>query len=300
MKVSVVLVGRNDNYGGRQVERVNYAMNCMLDTFDEVVYVDWNTEGDKTLIDELDIKVHPEKLVVVSIPPEKCKEIMGSENYSKAQKCCEVLARNIGIRRATGDIIVDSNTDVIPPPREYLNLLLKTLHEGDMITVAKHDVDINVLNEMYKQTKSYTEVRNLVPVHYGVNPISSRLIFPSLQVNKSILDQIPVAQHHVASSLICACGDFQVAHKTTWYKIRGFEESMIKRMYIDSIVQYKVIMVGGTVRATNFPPVYHIEHERDNSPSVQNVQTPEVGKNPDTWGFSDIKFKTVKVLESCS
>ena len=295
MKVSVVLVGRNDNYGGRQVERVNYSINCMLDTFDEVIYVDWNTDGPKTLADELDIKVHPEKLVVITVPPEQCKEIMGEDNYERGQKCCEVLARNVGIRRATGDIIVDSNTDIIPPRREYLDVVLKDLKRGDMLTIAKHDVDVDILAKMYSQTGSYIHVRDLVPIHYGVNPISARLIFPSLEINKQILSQIPEAQHHVASSLICACGDMQIAHKETWWAIKGFEESMIKRMYIDSIVQYKVIMNGGTVRATNFPPVYHVEHERNNAPSVQNVQQPEIGTNKDTWGFSDIKFKTSSI-----
>jgi hypothetical protein len=29
-------------------------------------------------------------------------------------------------------------------------------------------------------------------------------------------------------------------------------------------------MGGGVAFATNFPPVYHIEHDRDNSPSVRN------------------------------
>lgn len=264
----------------------------MLDTFDEVIYVDWNTEGPETLADALDIRVKPEKLIIVTVPPTQCRDLMGEHEYTHGQKCCEVLARNIGIRRATGDIIVDSNTDIIPPKREYLDVLLKELGREDMVTIAKHDVDIDLLNKMYAQTHSYLSVRDLVHIHYGVNPISKRLIFPSLEMNRSMLLQLPREHHHVASSLICACGDMQIAYKETWHAIKGFEESMIKRMYIDSIVQYKVIMNGGTVRATNFPPVYHIEHARDNSPSVQNVQEPEIGKNSCTWGFSDIKFKT--------
>jgi hypothetical protein len=73
-----------------------------------------------------------------------------------------------------------------------------------------------------------------------------------------------------------ACGDFQAAHKDTWSSIKGFEESMIKRMWSDSITQYKVIKNGGTVYATNFPPIYHLDHERDNSVSVQNQRMPEI------------------------
>ena len=57
MTVSAIICGRNDNYGGHLIERATYSINSMLDTFDEVIYVDWNTEsGKKILTDELNIK----------------------------------------------------------------------------------------------------------------------------------------------------------------------------------------------------------------------------------------------------
>ena len=42
-----------------------------------------------------------------------------------AQVCCETLARNIGIRRATGDYIVSTNIDVIAPRRDQLEQTIK-------------------------------------------------------------------------------------------------------------------------------------------------------------------------------
>jgi hypothetical protein len=298
MKVSAVLVGRNDNYGGRLNERANYCFNTMLDSFDEVIYVDWNTDGERILTDELDIRVNPERLKIIKVTQKMCNEIMGEENYKKSEKCCHVLAKNIGIRRATGDVIISTNIDIIPPKREYLDIFLKNLKPDELVTFAKHDVEVDQLNKIFEQTKSYTDLRDLLPLQYGVNPIGARLIIPCLSMDKRTIETLPMNAHHTASSIICACGDFQVAHKDLWFKIRGFEESMIKRLYVDSIVQYKAILEGATVRATNFPPVYHLEHARNNAPDLLNKEIPSgLGSNPETWGFSTVDFPLV-LLES--
>jgi hypothetical protein len=297
MRVSAVIIGRNDNYGGHLNARATYCLNTMLDTFDEVIYVDWNTDGPRTLVEDIPVTVHPERLVVYKVTPDMCRDhLMGPEVYAQSQKCCEVLARNIGIRRATGDIIVSTNIDIIPPRREYLDVLLQTMTPTEFWTVAKHDVDVKLLDEIFvKENRSYIALRDALPLYYGLNPLSKRLIVPALAMNKAILDTIPTHAHHNASSLICACGDFQIAYKSLWYTIKGFEESMKKRLYADSVTQYKAIMAGATVRAHNFPPVYHIDHERCNAPEVQNTQTPDIGKNPETWGFSDVEFPTVHI-----
>lgn len=292
MKLSAVIIGRNDNYGGFLNERATYCLNTMLETFDEVVYVDWNSDG-RSLVEDLQITVHPERLVAYKVTPEMCKKLMGEKIYSTSQKCCEVLARNVGIRRATGDVIVSTNIDIIPPSRGYLDALVNTVGPKEFWTIAKHDVELKNIDEIYKQAGSYSGLQNVLPMYTGVNPISSRVIFPSVVMTKEMIETIPLHGHHVASSLICACGDFQIAHKSLWYEIKGFEENMKKRLYADTIVQYKAILAGATLRAHNFPPVYHIDHERSNPPNILNDQNPEIGNNPETWGFSGVDFPLV-------
>lgn len=293
MRVSAIMCGRNDNYGGRLNERATYCFNTMLSTFDEVIYVDWNTDGERILTDELDIRVNPDRLKIITVTPQMCRELMG-EKYEKSNKCCQVLAKNIGMRRATGDVLVSTNIDIIPPKRAYLEDLINEMKPDEFITIAKHDVDVDQLHKIFEQTKSYTDLRDILPLQYGVNPISSRLIIPRLAMDKSTLMSLPPTAHHTASSIICACGDFQMASRDLWFKIRCFEESMIKRLYDDSIVQYKSILAGATVRATNFPPVYHLDHERNNNPSLLNEEIPaNVGSNTDTWGFSHVNLPLV-------
>jgi hypothetical protein len=51
MKISAVIVSRNDNYGGHLNERATYCFNSAINTYDEVIYVDWNSETHSLLYD---------------------------------------------------------------------------------------------------------------------------------------------------------------------------------------------------------------------------------------------------------
>jgi len=144
MKLSAVCCGRNDNYGGHFLDSALYSINSMLKTFDEVIYVDWNTEeGKKIVTDELHLE-NRDKLRVFHITPDLVKKIT---NGTPTPPMCEVLARNIGIRKATGDIIFSVNPDLIIAPREQIDLMCQNLKMGDMITLTKQDVELDDLKK---------------------------------------------------------------------------------------------------------------------------------------------------------
>ena len=279
MKLSAVCCGRNDNYGGHFLESALYSLNSMLKTFDEVVYVDWNTEeGKKIVTDELHLE-NRDKLRVFHITPDLVKKIT---NGTPTPPMCEVLARNIGIRRATGDIIFSVNLDLIISTREQIDLMCQKLEMGDMITLTKQDVE---LEDLKKHFGDKTDIQHLMPVIFGVWPIQKRLMIPILSMNKELMLKQPEDNHHVCASIIQACGDFQVAHRETWFKIKGFEENMTKRLYHDTNVQYKVIMSGGKILASNTPHIYHIEHDRNNSPENTNIiKHSYPSTNDEEWG----------------
>jgi|TARA_B100002019_G_scaffold293524_1_gene321931 hypothetical protein len=280
MTISAIICGRNDNYGGHLIERATYSINSLLETFDEVVYVDWNTEhGKKILTDELEIKDRS-KLKVITITPDKVKELTNGE---KIQPMCEVLSRNIGIRNTTGDIIVSTNIDIIAPPRNQLDLVVSNLKPMELLTITRKDIELSDMNKAFNTIPFRNERMSLL---FGVDSIHNKLMSPYLEMTKEIIDKFPEKNHHTLASIICGCGDFQIAHKETWYKIKGFEESMKKRQYSDTTVQYKVIMENGIVRASNFPPIYHLEHERDNSANILNsISMLKFTTNSDNWGF---------------
>ena len=293
MFLSAAVIGRNDNYGGRLNERATYCLNTLLDTFDEVVYVDWNSPG-KPLTDEISITVNPDRLKTIVVTEAECRKLLG-EKYNSAQKCCAVYARNVGVRRASGDVVVSTNIDIIPPRREYLDILIKEhLGPKDLITITRTDVHIDHLHSFFNENKSYQKLRDFMPVFYGVNSIHHKIMSPILEVNKEIFDLAKKQNKATeAASVICACGDFQIARRDMYHEIKGFDESLYKRGCDDTNIQFKIILAGGTVKGTTFPPVYHIDHLRNDEEKTPTEDGVTFHENPDTWGFSDVDFVTI-------
>ena len=56
MKTSFILYSRNDGY--KEKERFAIHLTTMLETFDEVIYVDWNSPTHSFLYDVLDMKLY--------------------------------------------------------------------------------------------------------------------------------------------------------------------------------------------------------------------------------------------------
>jgi hypothetical protein len=296
MKLSVVILSRNDNYGGDLNTRAKFCINTMLAEFDEVVYVDWNTEpGKPPLTDDIDISVNPDRLKVVVVSPADARRVMGEENYMRGQKCCDVLGRNVGIRRATGDYIVSTNIDIICPRRAYIEDMIRQIPKNGMITLARYGVDRDAVKDIHEKCQGdYRETRDVLTLMRGVDALSSVLICPVHKVDKAIMNQVPDHAKFNVASVINNAGDFQVAHRDVWWAVRGFEESQFRRTFTDTQLQHKVIMNGGTVMAANLPPVYHIDHERDPTHVMNERVLFDKTQNSETWGFSNENFPVKK------
>jgi len=277
-KLSAVVCARNDDYGGFLKERAIISLASMLDTFDEVIYVDWNSEG-KNLIEELGDNIpNTGKLKYYIVTPKQHKEF--TNNDPDAQKVVEVLARNLGIRRATGDIIVSTNIDVVSPPKEWVERFFKTLYNKDMAyTFARRNVAIKNIGEIDLTTP--LKIRDhLVKNMWRMNP---KGVEPGW-------------------SRVLGCGDFQLATKEQWYKVKGFEEDMMYRMVADSQVQMKMATSKIPVAGLFDYPLFHLDHDMKVSGgggakggkvnrNIQCACIEEETNNKDTWGFSDIEFE---------
>jgi len=60
-------------------------------------------------------------------------------------------------------------------------------------------------------------------------------------------------------SLVNCCGDFQLAHKSVWYSIRGFEESMIYRAFADTNAMVKAKQLDFVIEKLDYN-LYHLNH----------------------------------------
>ena len=288
MKITAVVVSRNDNYGGHLNERATYALNSAIDTYDEVIYVDWNSPTHSLLWDIKDNLQLKGNLKHFVIPPSAASQLTGYD--SEAQKCCETLGRNIGIRRAEGDYIISTNIDVIHPKRKDIEDIINKYQDKTFITLSRREVTWDIIKEFHGGDLKYNEWDKLRDYIY-------------INSEKRVVGEKIVQGDDY--SLINCCGDFQLASKTIWNEIKGFEEDLIYALYSDTNVQKKSVKHGFDLKAIFDPPMFHINHgskgwggggiadgvNKKANDLHRAVTFQEQTENPNTWGFSDIEIE---------
>ena len=143
-KITAVIVGRNDDYSGDLDSRAVPALSSMLEEFDEVIYVDFNSQ-EKSYLELIRDTIPPTKRFKhILVTPEDVKKLDMSESFQQnwLNKFNESWARNIGIRRATHDYVVSTNIDIICKRPED-----ESFDDDTLYTAARRDVPI----EVYKQ-----------------------------------------------------------------------------------------------------------------------------------------------------
>lgn len=285
MKISAVIVSRNDNYGGHLNERATYCFNSAIETYDEVFYIDWNSETHSLLYDIEDNINFKGNFNHIVITPEIASQLTNYE--PNAQKCCEVLGRNIGLRRSTGDWLLSTNIDIIHPKRKDLENTLKSLDKNTFYTISRRHIDWDMIKDFHGGEIKFQEWEKL------------RDHFSSTSEKRTLKEKIVEGDDY---SLVNCCGDFQIAHKNIWNEIRGFEEEFIFCLYTDTNVQKKSVMHGFGLKALYDPALFHIDHGKGgggfmlginkltNDPH-KAVTFQNTTQNPDTWGFSDIEIE---------
>lgn len=266
MKITAVIASRNDDYGLNLTHRAFYSLKSMSHVFDEVIYVDWNSPNNISLMEQF-------KLEGKNLNCNNVREIKITEQFIKsinlpndAQPCCEVLARNIGIVRAKNDWIVSTNIDIVPSDFKYDNLSESNFYIGRKINVFD---DFHLINFKDKS-------------------LSTSDIQMQLKENKHLFQKMPfLEQNNHANKIIqvVGCGDFQLGHKNLWNKIKGFEEKMIYRNHADSNVIIKAYYQDFNIKIIDEYDFYHLDHKNNNVFWKKDGNT----KN-NTWDEATIKY----------
>jgi FkbM family methyltransferase len=285
-KTAVVVFGRNDGY--KEKERFAIHLTTMLETFDEVIYVDWNSPTHSFLYEILDMIPKTGRLKHFAIPPEYAR--MMSNNDDKAQVCNSVLSFNLGLRRTDAEWVVLSTTDVIPPTKEKLHEFIKQANKNTLYTFSRRDIEYN---DVIKNQDRLDEYRKYL------DETTEPRYFPT-----------KVTPNDNYSIFNC-CGDFQLASKNLWYKLRGYEEPMLYACFVDTNVQKKSVLYGFNLVPIYNIPLYHMSHKGmsndGSSPSKQYYNGAMewieyfdkyyihdhimFSRNEDTWGYSNVEIE---------
>jgi len=289
MKTGVITFSRNDGY--KEKERIAIHLTTLLETFDEVNYVDWNSPDRSLLYEVLDMIPKTGRLKHFVIP--NSVHNMFAEQVPDFPNCFGPLSVNLAIRRSDADWIVVMTTDNIPPTKEELNKLIEASDGNTFYTFSRREIEYA---DVLKNVDNLSEYRE----HLRKSTLP-RYFSAKVTPNDNF-------------SLINCCGDFQLAPRKIWFDIKGYEENMYHMCFLDTNAQKKVVLNGYKLEAIYDIPMYHMSHENilpqahtnklhvaaDKKPPVYNdawkwVEFFENSENSDDWGFGDTEIEFERI-----
>ena len=282
MSIGAIVCGRNDDF--KDDKRCLICLNSFIEEMDEVIYVDWNSPGE-SLIEKLRPRLKKTgKLRAYTVSNEVA--ISRIQHFPDFPVMCDVLAKNIGTRRAKSDWIINTNIDLIAPNKERLLEVLT--NPNTFYVIARRNIDKNIV------------------YHYGLDRWKEcRDYLETIQGPSYFLDAAMGIDERY--SMINCCGDVQIAHRNVWHNLRGYEEGMVYRNGTDGNAQLKAVKHGFDLQLLFEPQIYHIEHnkvyQQGNANKVDgNIKVArynnlhlwmehfETTLNHNLWGCAEIEF----------
>lgn len=144
--LSVVVTSRNDNHGEGMLGRMQAFLDCLLDQAIryqiciEVIIVEWNPPKENPYLSEVlhwPIKESSYfKIRIIEVPPELHQQYRCANTLGLYQ----MIAKNVGIRRANGEYILATNIDILFSEELMTFFKKQKLKEGIMYRVDRFDV----------------------------------------------------------------------------------------------------------------------------------------------------------------
>jgi hypothetical protein len=143
--ISVVVAARNDNHGGNMIGRMQAFMDSWIGQArayglsSEIVVVEWNPPADRArLMDEL--RWPPDmsacEVRFIEVPREVHERLPNADAIPLHQ----MIAKNVGIRRARGQFVLATNLDIIFSAELVRFVAERRLERGKMYRMDRTDV----------------------------------------------------------------------------------------------------------------------------------------------------------------
>jgi hypothetical protein len=147
--ISVVVGARNDDHGGNMLRRMQAFVDAWIGQSQrynlpsEIVVVEWNPPANRPrLIDALEwpADTSPCDVRFVEVPPELHRAFGNPDTIPLHQ----MIAKNVGIRRARGEFVIAMNLDIVCSAELMQFLAERRLETGKMYRIDRHDVASSV------------------------------------------------------------------------------------------------------------------------------------------------------------
>lgn len=276
--LSIVAASRNDNHGEDMLKRMRMFVNGLIEQcnkyklYTELIIVEWNppaeTEPLHTVLpkpktgDYLTLKY-------ITVP----YELHCQYRFWKEIPLYQMIAKNVGIRRALGDFVLCTNVDLLFSNALFEILSKQALDKEAYYRANRCDIPSTIKEEWTLEEQLKFAENNKLRV-LGKNPMYPNLIsWPSwifdnakvaLAANYAVgikhrfYDPVELLFLQLDSH---ACGDFTMMHKDAWTAIDGYPELDLYSIHIDTMG----IAAAGALgyKQISFPTAactYHIDH----------------------------------------
>jgi hypothetical protein len=143
--LSVVATARNDDHGGKLLHRMQIFINGLLEQCKrynlpaELILVEWNPPRENLkLVDVLSWEHQPSpcSIRIIEVAP----ELHDQFRHADVMPLFQMMAKNVGIRRARGQFVLATNIDILFSDKLFQFIASRRLNPGAVYRVDRHDV----------------------------------------------------------------------------------------------------------------------------------------------------------------
>jgi len=264
--LSIVATSRNDNHGGDLLQRMEYFINGIIQQSSkykieiELIIVEWNPPSDEKKLPEVLNIDETDSYCEVKII-EVSKELhQGYKNNDNKLPLYQMIAKNVGIKRAKGEFILATNIDLLFSNELFELFSKRQLCEDTIYRVNRYDIDSNLpkssnIDDWLEFAKSNIVRENTFHGSRMTQDWHYSQIHKDNVISGAKIPSGGVALYGNAS------GDFQLLHKSIWEKSRGYVEWDAYSFHMDSLFEYVSYFLtkGETILDAKYC-TYHIEH----------------------------------------
>jgi len=148
-KYSFIVASRNDNHGGNMRAKNIFFINRWLHSIKkynlncELIIVDWNSKIPLRKIIKTSLSKKKETIKIIEVPARIHEKIKNSKKINFFQ----MIAKNVGARRANGKFLIFTNVDIIFSEKFFSYLKNNTIKNETIYRTNRHDVDLKNLKK---------------------------------------------------------------------------------------------------------------------------------------------------------
>ena len=231
----------------------------------ELVLVDWNPPADRPSLAEALVWPAGSRLqpVVVTVPAAVHRSLPHSDRLPFFQ----MIAKNVGIRRARAPFVLATNIDILFSDELFL-YMRDSLRADAMYRADRSDI-VAPLDRRPPPTPAECRALPVLRKHGpagttypgGGAPPARRLtgvtsLRDTSRVVTAVWDRLVLPKLHTS-----ACGDFTLASHEIWESLRGYPEWPMFSWQLDGLPLYQAYAAG--IEIVNLPEplvAFHLEH----------------------------------------